>query len=104
MRMKQKSRFTFLPWTGFEPRTLQSDDRQRYHSTKAHTYRRPVLHLQSPNVLLRCLSHSLPLSLFLSTLYLSFYPFFFLFLSVCFCFLFLSVSIYSFSLSASASC
>src|SRR6218665_395155 len=35
-RMQQKYRFKFLPWSGFEPRTLQSDDRKRYHSTTAH--------------------------------------------------------------------
>ena len=31
MLMKQKSRFKFLPWPGFEPRTLQSDGCERYH-------------------------------------------------------------------------
>ena len=36
VRMKQKSRIKFLPWPGFGPRTLQSDGRERYHSTTAH--------------------------------------------------------------------
>src|SRR6218665_3429200 len=27
--------FKFLPWPGFEPRTSQSNDRERYHSTTA---------------------------------------------------------------------
>src|SRR6218665_2699220 len=31
VHMKQKSRFKFLPWPGFEPRTLQTDGRKRYH-------------------------------------------------------------------------
>ena len=31
LRMKQKSRFKSLPWPRFEPRTLQSGDRERYH-------------------------------------------------------------------------
>ena len=31
VRMKQKSRFKCQPWPGFEPRTLQSDGRERYH-------------------------------------------------------------------------
>src|SRR6218665_2336960 len=35
--MKLKSRIKFLPWLGFEPRTLQSDGRDRYHSTTAMT-------------------------------------------------------------------
>src|SRR6218665_989155 len=38
VRMKQKSRFKFLPWPGFEPRTLQSDGRDRDHSTTAAKY------------------------------------------------------------------
>ena len=30
--MKQKSRFKFLPWQGFEPRTpARADGRERYH-------------------------------------------------------------------------
>ena len=29
--MKPKSRFKFLPWPGFEPRTLQSDGQERHH-------------------------------------------------------------------------
>ena len=29
--MKQKSRFKFLPWPGLEPRTSQSNGRERYH-------------------------------------------------------------------------
>ena len=33
--MKQKSRFKFLLWPGFEPRTLQSTGRERYHKTTA---------------------------------------------------------------------
>src|SRR6218665_1410405 len=31
--MKQKSRFRFLPWPGFEPRTLHFNDREHYHLT-----------------------------------------------------------------------
>src|SRR6218665_2384481 len=31
VRMHQKSRFKFLSWPGFEPRTLQSNGRERYH-------------------------------------------------------------------------
>jgi len=31
VRLKQKSRFKCLPWHGFEPRTLQSDGRERYY-------------------------------------------------------------------------
>src|SRR6218665_2762911 len=31
VRMKQKSRFKFLPWPGFEPRTLQTDGCERDH-------------------------------------------------------------------------
>src|SRR6218665_1543854 len=34
--MKQKSCFKFLPWPGFEPRTLQSDGHEHHHWTKAH--------------------------------------------------------------------
>ena len=36
--------FKFLPWLGFEPRTSQSNGRQRYHSTTMHhqQYLRPV--------------------------------------------------------------
>ena len=37
MRMKQKSRFKFLLWPGFEPRTSQYNGRERYHLTTAHT-------------------------------------------------------------------
>jgi len=37
VRMKQKSRFKFLPWPGFESRTSQSNDRERYYSTTAHS-------------------------------------------------------------------
>ena len=36
VRMKQISRFKFLPWPGFETRTLLSDGHKRYHSTKVH--------------------------------------------------------------------
>jgi len=36
MRMKQKSRFKFLPWPGFESRTSQSNGRKRYHSIMVH--------------------------------------------------------------------
>ena len=36
VRMKQKSRFKFLSWPEFEPRTLQFDVRERYHLTTAH--------------------------------------------------------------------
>src|SRR6218665_277536 len=36
--MKQKSRFKFLPWPVFEPRTSQSNDRERHHSTTAHPH------------------------------------------------------------------
>src|SRR6218665_1212327 len=31
VRTKQKSRLKYLPWPGFEPRTLQSAGRERYH-------------------------------------------------------------------------
>src|SRR6218665_4012691 len=31
--MKQKSRFKFLPWPGFEPHTSESNGRERHHST-----------------------------------------------------------------------
>src|SRR6218665_45084 len=31
VRMKQKSRFKFRPWSGLEPRNLQSDGQERYH-------------------------------------------------------------------------
>ena len=31
VRMKQKSHLKFLLWPGFEPRTLQSNGRKRYH-------------------------------------------------------------------------
>src|SRR6218665_1278828 len=30
-RMKQKSRFKFMPWPGFERQTLQSNGRKRYY-------------------------------------------------------------------------
>jgi len=36
VHMKQKSHFKFLPWPGFEPRTLQSDGHERYNHTMAH--------------------------------------------------------------------
>ena len=36
VRMKPKSRFKFLPWPRFEPRTLQSGGRERHHQTMAH--------------------------------------------------------------------
>ena len=36
LRMKPKSRLKFLPLPGFEPRTSQSNDRERHHSATAH--------------------------------------------------------------------
>ena len=30
-RTKPKSHFNYLPWPGFEPRTLQFNGRERYH-------------------------------------------------------------------------
>src|SRR6218665_2692229 len=30
--------FKFLPWPGFEPRTSQSNGRERYHSTTTHPH------------------------------------------------------------------
>ena len=36
VRLKRKSRFKFLPCTGFEPRTSQSNGPERDHSTTAH--------------------------------------------------------------------
>ena len=41
--MKQKSRFKFLPWPGFEPRTSQSNGHKGHHSTTAHPRAEVVL-------------------------------------------------------------
>src|SRR6218665_2217263 len=35
---KQKSCFKFLPWPGFEPRTLQSNGHERYRPTVSFSY------------------------------------------------------------------